>query len=606
MTHGAATRSHFRFLAVLAAGIAILYFARAIFIPVALALLLAFVMTPISDALRRLHLGKTIASLITLVLAFAAMALLTSVLFQELLDLSAKLPNYEQKVRQRVQDLSGMRLVGTFTRGFAALSQGLSVSDDSAASSESKPRTPQTNRPVPVEVVSSTGSPLSMVRDFAAPLLGPLGQFGIVLVFTAFILLNKEDVRNRFVRLAGLSQIGATTLALDDAALRVGRFLQFALVINVCFGALIGVGLFAIGLPNVLLWALLAGAMRFVPYAGIFISGSIPLVLSVALFPGWLQPCLVLLLFGALEIVVANALEPLVYGAKTGTSPLGLLVAAIFWTVLWGPVGLVLSTPLTVCLVVLGHHVPQLSFLRILLAEEPALSQDARLYQRLLATDREESHSIVHEASKDKSLIELYDGLLIPAIKLAEQDRHKGAVGAERSEYILQALNEIVMNAEHGLKPEEARRDEQPGQQKTSALEFIPAPDCPQQVASMGVVDEADELCARMLAQVLHRYGCECVHFPSDWIHELRQDTDDIIFLSAVPPFALVSARSYCARIRRQCPSSTIIVGMWGSSDDPEKIKERFGTAKPDYVITRLSEALDFVLHGSPDASAAT
>ncbi|HEX4168213.1 MAG TPA: hypothetical protein VHZ55_22325, partial [Bryobacteraceae bacterium] len=262
--------------------------------------------------------------------------------------------------------------------------------------------------------------------------------------------------------------------------------------------------------------------------------------------------------------------------------------------------GLVLSTPMTVCLVVLGRYVPQLSFLHVLLAEEPPLAEDAMLYQRLLAADREESESIVQRALESKqTLVELYDGLVIPAIRLAEQDRHKGAVPAERADHIFAALHQIILEVENKLEGQDS--PEPPSQNRqTDPLQFKPAADCPQQVACMGVVDEADELCATMLAQVLHRYGCNCVHFPSDWIHELRQDTDDIIFLSAVPPFAFVSARSYCARIRRQCPSSTIIVGMWGYPNDPEKVKERFGTAKPDYVITRLSEALDFVVGMQP------
>ena len=302
-----------------------------------------------------------------------------------------------------------------------------------------------------------------------------------------------------------------------------------------------------------------------------------------------------LLLFLVLEAIVANAIEPIVYGANTGTSPLGLLIAAIGWTALWGPVGLVLSTPLTVCLVVLGHYVPQLSFLQVLLAEEPALSEETQLYQRLLATDREESRTIVQQASKGRSLVELYDELLIPAVRLAEEDRHRGAVLADRAEAIFSALNEIIMNVEDQIDSQKAPAELSVGESEKAALKFKPAPDCLQQVGCMGVVDEADELCARMLAQVLHRGGCNCVHFPSDWIHELREDADDIIFLSALPPFAFVSARSYCARIRRRSPSSTIIIGMWGYQGDSEKIKERFGTARPDYVMTRFSEALDFI-----------
>jgi hypothetical protein len=305
-----------------------------------------------------------------------------------------------------------------------------------------------------------------------------------------------------------------------------------------------------------------------------------------------------------LEAILANAIEPVVYGANTGTSPLGLLVAAIAWTVLWGPVGLVLSTPLTVCLVVIGRHVPQLSFLHILLAEEPALAHDAHLYQRLLAGDRDESLTIVNEALKDTPLVEVYDALVIPALRLAEQDRHKGAVLTDRAESMFSAMSHVIMEVETRIYGGKDVSESVAKPPEENALSFQPSSECPQQIACLGVVDAADELCATMLAQVLHHGGCNCVHFPSNWIHELREDTDDIIFLSAIPPFAFVSARSYCARIRRQCPSSTIIVGMWGHRSDVDKIKERFGTARPDYVMTTFAEALDFVVaarldHGS-------
>ena len=579
---------------------------RDVFVPVAVALLLAFLLAPVTDALRKLRLGRIVAALITLILAFTVLGLLTTVVVRELMNVSSSVPIYGQRIHERVQEMSRMPAVGSLARVMATVTHGFSNASPNEAEQTdqagNKPILRAAKQPVPVVIVSRGGSGFSLTRSFLAPLLGPLGQAGIVLLFTTFILLNKEDVRNRFVRLAGLGRMSVTTLALDDAGDRVGRYLRFALLINVSFGSVIALGLLLIGLPNVVLWGILAGLMRFVPYVGILISGSAPLLLSLAIFTGWVKPGLVLLLFLALEAIVANAIEPIVYGVKTGTSPLGLLVAAIFWTVLWGPAGLVISTPLTVCLVVLGRYVPALSFLHVLLAEEPALTEEERLYQRLLATDREESQSIIDKAFEEKqSLLDLYDGLLIPAVRLAEQDRHKGAVQRERADYIFSTLNEIIIEVENNLEAEEGSAKSPAAKTGRDPVEFKPAADCPQQVACMGVVDEADELCARMLAQVLHRYGCNCVHFPSDWIHELREDTDDIIFLSAVPPFAFVSARSYCARIRRQCPSSTIIVGMWGYPNDPERIKERFGTAKPDYVITRLSEALEFVVGALPD-----
>ncbi|HEX4167976.1 MAG TPA: AI-2E family transporter, partial [Bryobacteraceae bacterium] len=385
MTYRAVTRSRITSVLILAGSAAVLYFVRDVFIPVALALLLAFLLAPVTDTLRKLRLGRIMAALITLVLGFTVLGLLGSVLVRELMDVSTGLPFYEQSVHKKIQELSGIRAISSLNRVIEAVNRGLSTPNSNRADQTSQPQSTPARQPVPVVIVDRTGNGLAITRSFLAPLLGPLGQAGIVLLFTTFILLNKEDVRNRFVRLAGLNQISVTTLALDDAAHRVARYLRFALLINLCFGSLIALGLFLIGLPNVVLWGMLAGLMRFVPYVGILISGSAPLLLALAIFSGWLKPALVLLLFLVLEAIVANAIEPVVYGANTGTSPLGLLVAAIFWTVLWGPVGLVLSTPMTVCLVVLGRYVPQLSFLHVLLAEEPPLAEDAMLYQRLLA-----------------------------------------------------------------------------------------------------------------------------------------------------------------------------------------------------------------------------
>lgn len=606
MAHKTPARSLIFSVGIVAAGIAIVYLAREVLMPIALALLLAFLLAPVTDNLRKLHLGKTFSSLLALLLTFIICGLLATAMARQFLDIAGDLPRYKGSISERLQAMSHLPAIGALTRGMETLTHGL-ANPGSAKQSPGHPaqeplRTAKS--PIPVQVVDGDQGNFAMARNVLTSLLGPLGQAGIVLVFATFILLHKEEVRNRFVRLAGMSQISVTTVALDDAGKRISRYLRFALLVNVCFGALIAAGLFALGMPNVLLWGMLAAAMRFVPYVGILISGSAPLLLSLAIFPGWLKPGLVLLLFFVLEAILSNAIEPVVYGANTGTSPLGLLVAAIAWTVLWGPVGLVLSTPLTVCLVVIGRHVPQLSFLHVLLAEEPALAHDAHLYQRLLAGDRDESLTIVNEALKDKPLVEVYDALVIPALRLAEQDRHKGAVLTDRAESMFSAMSQVIMEVETRIESGKDLSESFPKPSEENSLSFRPASECPQQIACLGVVDAADELCAEMLAQVLHHGGCNCVHFPSNWIHELREDTDDIIFLSAIPPFAFVSARSYCARIRRQCPSSTIIVGMWGHRSDVDKIKERFGTAKPDYVMTTFAEALDFVVaarldHGS-------
>src|SRR5579862_6165794 len=259
-----------------------------------------------------------------------------------------------------------------------------------------------------------------------------------------FMLLKREDLRNRLLRLVGLSQLNLMTQALDDAAGCVSRYILMQFLVNAGFGTLFGPGLYWIGVPNPGLWGVVAGILRIVPYVGTMVAATLPIALSMAVFDGWLRPLLVFLLVAGLELVIANFLEPWLYGAHVGISALALLVTAVLWTVLWGPAGLILSTPLTVCVVVLGRYVPQLSFLHILLGDEPVLAAEAQIYQRLLAMDQLEAHAIVTQFLKGKLLIELYDSVLIPALGRAEHDRHKGAIDAAREEFLFLSINEMI------------------------------------------------------------------------------------------------------------------------------------------------------------------
>jgi len=283
---------------------------------------------------------------------------------------------------------------------------------------------------VPVQIVQSPTSGLADVPDLVKPFFAPLARAGMVLIFTIFMLIKREDLRNRLFRLVGLGQLNIMTQALDDAARRVSRYLFMQFLVNAGFGTLFATGLFSIGVPNPVLWGVLAGVLRIVPYIGTMVAAALPILLSLAVFDGWLPPLLVILLFAGLELIIGNIVEPWLYGAHTGISSLALLVTAVFWTVLWGPAGLILSTPLTVCVVVLGRYFPQLSFLHILLGDEQALEAKAQLYQRLLAMDQAEARTIVDSFLKGAPLIELYDSVLIPALNLAEQDRHSGTIDA--------------------------------------------------------------------------------------------------------------------------------------------------------------------------------
>jgi len=315
----------------------------------------------------------------------------------------------------------------------------------------------------------------------------------MVVIFTVFMLIKREDLRNRLLRLAGLGQLNLMTQALDDAAGRVSRYLLMQFLVNAGFGVLFGFGLYLIGVPNPALWGAVAGILRIVPYVGTLAAATLPIALSLAVFDGWFKPLLVFLLVAGLELIIANFIEPWLYGTQVGISSLALLVTAVFWTVLWGPAGLILSTPLTVCVVVLGRYVPQLSFLHILLGDEPVLAPEAKIYQRLLAMDHLEAHAIVGEFLKGRPLVELYDSVLIPALSMAEQDRHKGAIDAVREDFLFLTVNEMI--AEFS--------EYQPAD---SSSEAAPAPianaaEAKSRILCLPAHDRADEITAAMLAQ---------------------------------------------------------------------------------------------------------
>ncbi len=300
------------------------------------------------------------------------------------------------------------------------------------------------DRPYSVRVLSSPASPLQVLGGTFGTLIEGLGSAGIVIILVVFFLIRREDLRDRFIRLVGTGQVTVTTNMLEDAAKRVSRFLSVLFVINAAFGIAVGVGLYLIGIPNAILWAILAAILRFVPYIGQAIAAVAPICLAMAISTGWLAPLLTLGLFVVLGIFFGNVLEPWLYGKGTGVSAVAVLVTAVFWTWLWGIMGLLLATPLTVCLLVIGKHVPQLSFLDVLLGNEPVFEPKRRVYQRLLAGDQEKAAELVDEDLENRTLVEVYDSLLIPALALAETDWHHRDLDDARHAFILQNLREII------------------------------------------------------------------------------------------------------------------------------------------------------------------
>jgi len=384
------------------------------------------------------------------------------------------------------------------------------------------------------------------------------------------------------------------TQALDDASRRLGRYLLLQFLVNAAYGVIAGGGTYWMGIPHALLWGVLGGLLRFIPYVGVPIAAAFPVALALALFPGWHQAALIFLLFVVLELITGNVIEPWLYGAHTGVSSLAILVAAVFWTTLWGPVGLILSTPLTVCIILVGRYVPQLGFLEVLFSDEPVLPVEVHFYQRLLALDQDEARDIAEAYLKDKPIGRFYDSVLIPVLALAEQDRHLNALDAETASFVSQSIRELIEElGERLLSQNEPVMFEGEGLNGSD----------PDQTALSGALivcipagDEADELVATMMGQLLERLRCDVRHIPfapsAKLLDEIEKDIPQIVIVSALPPFAVGQARSLCKRLRQGYRELKIILGLWNFEGDTAKARERLGPGGADTIATSLQQAI--------------
>ncbi|MGJ4999438.1 AI-2E family transporter [Bradyrhizobium sp. HKCCYLR20261] len=431
--------------------IALLYFGRDILVPIALAILLSFVLAPVVTQLQRLRAPRGLAVVTVVFFAFVAIFALGSLLATQLAQLASELPKYQSTMSEKIQSFRDTKAGrGTLERASDML-KDLGKELDRPKEPEATP-VPSGRRttpsgpvaPIPVEVRQPDPGALDSLRTLISPLIHPLATTGIIVIFVIFILLQREDLRNRLIRLAGSSDLQRTTAALDDAAYRLSRLFLTQLALNGGFGVVIGVGLWIIGIPSAILWGILAAALRFVPYIGAVIGAAFPLALAAAVDPGWTMLIWTLALFVVVEPVLGHVIEPMVYGRSTGLSPVAVVVSAAFWTALWGPIGLVLATPLTVCLVVIGRHVESLEFLDVMFGDRPALSPPEIFYQRMLASDPTEAAEKAEEFLKERSLIAYCDEVAVKGLQLAQADAERGALAYDRLATIRDAVTELT------------------------------------------------------------------------------------------------------------------------------------------------------------------
>lgn len=586
--------------------IAVLYFAREIVIPLALAVLLSFLLTPVVAQLEKLRLGRIPAVLMVLVFALALVVAGGWGLAGQLTEIVDHLPDYTANIQKKIQSLHGSSGGGLnkAIHAVKGLNSALSASAPEKAGASGQGLVNQASKesgiPVPekpilvrVEKASSNG--LTDLRGLLGPLAGILARAAIVIVFTLFMLAKREDLRNRVIRLAGKGRLSLMTRALDDASTRISRYLLLQLLVNSSYGVLFGLGLYLLGIPHALLWGVLGGILRFIPYFGTLMGAVFPIAMALAVFPGWSHALYVLGLYLVIELTIANVMEPWLYGAHTGISPFAILVAAVFWAALWGPVGLILSVPLTVCLMVLGRHIPHLEFVGILLGDEPVLAPEAKFYQRLLAMDLEEARDIAQAYLKEKPLGSLYENVLIPALSLEEHDRHAGSLDKETEAFICQSIRELIEEFGESEKTLPAGKDGKISPEAVAGM-VIDARLSNLRVVCVPARDESDEIIALMLAQLLDRSGYDTQSLAIGAVEEmlgqvLRQEAR-IACVSALPPFALGQARSLCKRLRTQSPELKIILGVWNLEGGVSKAQERVGTGYADRVVTTLADVL--------------
>lgn len=569
--------------------VAALYVGREVLVPITLAFLLCFVLSPLVAVLRRIRLGRILSVVLSVVVALGIILALGTAIGTQVADLAQDLPRYETTIQQKVEGLRA-----TILASLSPLLGPLRRETPGEASSQTRPKAPAANeetRPAAQAEPPSAAWALKVLPTVLRPILNPLATFGIILVVTIFALLQKEDLRDRAIRLFGSSDLQRTTLAMDEAGRRLARYFLTQLGINTAFGLIVGTGLYWIGVPNPALWGIASALLRFIPYVGSWIAAALPLALAAASEPGWSMAIWTAVLYAVVEVTLSQVVEPLVYGHSTGLSPFAVIVAAIFWTWLWGPIGLIISTPLTLCLVVLGRHIEHLEFIDVLLGDRPALSPVENLYQRMLANDPDEAVDQAEAFLKTQSFAAYYDDVVVTALRLAATDVQRGAMTHARIAQVRKNVDELVSELAdyEATSPTEAggriERDIATTQGERSVL-------C---IAGRGPLDEP---VAAMLAQLLEQRGLGARVVPNAAVSRetiASLDVDGVAMACVVyveihgHPAHL---RLLLRRLRARLPAAPLLVGLW-PADDPlladRELQREVGAA---YCVSSLGDAV--------------
>ncbi|MBA1155571.1 AI-2E family transporter [Microvirga mediterraneensis] len=614
-------------LMTLAVGVVVLaglYVGREVFLPVVMAILLAFVLAPFVEVLRRWRFGRVPSVIVAVLVAVGIIVSLGAVIGFQLAGLASDLPRYQTTIETKVGSLREgtlgklPSLLKDFGRRFdrAVAEPPPEQAPARPAASAPPASTPaEPSGPLPVEVHEPEPTPFQMARDVLLPVLGPLATMGIVFVVLVFILMQREDLRDRMIRLFGASDLHRTTVAMDDAARRLSRYFLTQLALNASFGVVAGIGLWLIGVPSPVLWGVFAALMRFVPYIGSFLAALPPILLAAAVDPGWSMALMAMALFLIGEPLMGHVIEPIVYGQSTGLSPFSVVISAIFWTWLWGPVGLLIATPLTLCLVVLGRHVERLEFLDVLLGDRPALTPAENLYQRMLAGDPDEALDSAELLLKERSLTSYYDEVALKGLQLAANDATRGVLTQRQLEQVKDVIRALVQDlsphSDVEPHPQETKDEpvaspasEKPDNKEPAIKQPMPPdsniPDAWRAdgailcVAGRGPLDEA---ASEMLAQLLSKHGLGTRVIPHSAvsrrkIFNLDMTGVQMVCISYLEISGTPAHLRYLLRRLKQKAKAPALVGLWPAEDAVLKSEAMRATLGANYYVSSLRDAV--------------
>jgi predicted PurR-regulated permease PerM len=603
-------------LAVAVVVVAGLYLGRTVLIPITLAVLLSFLLAPLVNLLRRIRLGRVLSVIVAVLLALSIILAVGGLIGAQIAELAQDVPLYANTIRSKVEAVQGFAssrvsaVVGRLGQQF----EPPAPQPKTAKSAEPKP--------VQVEVHEPDPTPVQLAERVIVPIVDPLATTAIVLIVTIFILLQREDLRDRLIRLFGSSDLHRTTAAMNDAARRLSRYFLTQLGINAAFAVITGTGLFFIGVPSPLLWGTIGLLLRFVPYVGAPLAAILPLAMAAALSPDWTMMLWTAGLYVVTEMIMGQVAEPLLYGHSTGLSPFSVVVSATFWTWLWGPIGLILSTPLTLCLVVLGRHVERLEFLDVILGDRPALTPVESFYQRMLAGDPDEARGQAEVLLRDRPLSSYYDEVALKGLQLAANDATRGVLTEVQLEKIKLSMQELIDDLDEyddqepqtkdaaeaaATAPSRSEQDlpRHPAPGKVARGELAPAWRGRAPVLCIAGRGPLDEAAASMLSQLLHKNGLKArvlQHAAASRMHVGLLDSDGVamVCLCYLEIGGAPSHLRYLLRrLRQRLPAARLMVGLWPADQailTDDRLRAAVGA---DLYTSSLREAVEACLEAA-------